>query len=65
MRGIGLLLLGALVSVAGLPEAVLGQDAMSLATAIVTAADRSPEDRALDAGRKPAEMLTFLGIQLG
>ena len=65
MRGIGLLLLGALVTVAGLPEAVLSQDSMSLATAIVNAADRSPEDRALDTGRKPAEMLTFLGIQPG
>ena len=27
--------------------------------------DRSAEDRALDAGRKPAEMLAFLGVRPG
>jgi predicted methyltransferase len=33
--------------------------------AAVEAADRSPEDRALDAGRKPDLMLAFFGIQPG
>ncbi len=33
--------------------------------AIVAAPDRSPADRALDARRKPVEMLTFIGIRPG
>jgi predicted methyltransferase len=33
--------------------------------AIVDAPDRSPEDRALDAGRRPVELLKFLGVQPG
>jgi len=33
--------------------------------AAVDAADRSPEDRALDAGRHPAELLAFFGIAPG
>ncbi len=33
--------------------------------AIVDAADRTDADRALDAGRKPAEMLSFFGIRPG
>ena len=33
-------------------------------TSAVEAADRDPADRALDAGRKPAELLTFFGIVL-
>ena len=32
---------------------------------IVAASDRSPEDRALDAGRHPAELLAFLGLRPG
>lgn len=35
------------------------------AKAIVAAADRDEEDRKLDAGRKPAEMLTFYGVKPG
>jgi predicted methyltransferase len=35
------------------------------ASAVVAAPDRSPEDRALDAGRRPAETLSFFGIQEG
>jgi predicted methyltransferase len=50
---------------AGLSEHALSQDSMTLANAVVAAADRSPEDRALDAGRKPVELLAFLGIQPG
>jgi len=37
----------------------------SPAHAAVTAADRSAEDRALDGGRKPAEVLAFFGIDSG
>lgn len=33
--------------------------------AIVAAADRSDADKALDAGRKPVEFLTFLGVKPG
>lgn len=65
MRKIYLSLLGVLLGVAGLSNFALGQDSMVLANAVVAAADRSPEDRALDAGRKPAELLAFLGIQPG
>jgi predicted methyltransferase len=43
----------------------LSADSRALANAVVTAPDRSPEDRALDAGRKPAEFLIFLGVQTG
>ena len=35
------------------------------ARAVVAAADRTEADRALDAGRKPAELLTFLGVAPG
>ncbi|MCU0655823.1 MAG: SAM-dependent methyltransferase [Polyangiaceae bacterium] len=37
----------------------------SAARAVVDAPDRTAEDRALDAGRHPAEMLSFFGIQPG
>ncbi|MBK6698280.1 MAG: class I SAM-dependent methyltransferase [Myxococcales bacterium] len=32
---------------------------------LVDSADRSPQDRALDAGRKPAELLALLGVKPG
>jgi len=35
------------------------------AQTVVAAADRSEADRALDAGRKPAELLTFSGVAPG
>jgi predicted methyltransferase len=35
------------------------------AAAAVAASDRTPEDRALDAGRKPDQMLSFFGIAPG
>jgi predicted methyltransferase len=51
---------------------LVAADAFSAATKVpapvrsaVDAADRSPEDKALDAGRKPAEMLTFAGVAPG
>jgi len=44
-----------------LPGDPAGDAAAAIRTA-VAAADRSPEDRALDAGRRPAEMLAFFGV---
>jgi predicted methyltransferase len=38
---------------------------ISSARTVVEAADRTPEDRVLDAGRHPAEMLSFFGIGAG
>ena len=58
-------LLAVFLVTASLSGHALSQDSMALANAVVTAADRSPEDRALDAGRKPVELLAFLGIQPG
>jgi predicted methyltransferase len=40
-------------------------DAPPRATAIVDAPDRTPEDRALDAGRRPQALLTFLDARPG
>ncbi len=40
-------------------------DLSGLAQAVVAAADRSDADRQLDAGRKPAELLAFLGVAPG
>jgi predicted methyltransferase len=40
-------------------------DATARAQAIVNAPDRTPADRALDAGRKPAETLAFLQVAPG
>ncbi len=58
-------LLAVLVVTAGFSGHALSEDSTALANAVVAAPDRSPEDRALDAGRKPAELLAFLGIQPG
>jgi predicted methyltransferase len=65
MNKIYVSLLAAFLAAASLSEHALSQDSMALANAVVAAADRSPEDRALDAGRKPVELLAFLGIQPG
>jgi len=65
MKQIYISLLAVFLATASLSEHALSQDSMTLANAVVTAADRSSEDRALDAGRKPAELLAFLGIQPG
>jgi predicted methyltransferase len=65
MNRIALSLLAVFLVTAGLSERALSQDSMALANAVVTAPDRSPEDRALDAGRKPAELLAFLGVEPG
>src|SRR5688500_15269478 len=50
------------------PAAVAEPQASEASAAVrsaVDAADRSPEDKALDAGRKPAELLSFFGIAPG
>jgi len=65
MRKIYVSLLGLLLGAAGISNLAVSQDSRTLANTVVSAADRSPEDRALDAGRKPAELLAFLGIQPG
>ena len=65
MRKIYVPLLAILFGAAGLSNFAVSQDSMTLPNTVVSAADRSPEDRALDAGRKPAELLTFMGIQPG
>lgn len=41
------------------------KNAAPAATDVASASDRSDADRALDAGRKPAEMLAFLGVKPG
>lgn len=45
------------------PVAPVRSDARAVAEAVVAAADRSADDRALDAGRRPADLLTFFGIE--
>ena len=65
MNKIYVSLLAALLLTAGLSGNALSQDSKALANAVVSASDRSPEDRALDAGRKPAELLAFIGVQPG
>lgn len=54
-----------LAGIALAPAVAHAQDAMTFAGTVVNAPDRSPEDRALDAGPKPAEMLAFLGVKPG
>ncbi len=58
-------LFGLLFGVAAFPTLAASEDSTALANAVVAATDRSPADRELDAGRKPAELLAFLGIQPG
>ncbi|AUX43252.1 methyltransferase [Sorangium cellulosum] len=47
------------------PAQVTSVEVPAALRAVVEAADRSEADRALDAGRKPAELLAFFGIQPG
>ena len=65
MNKIYISLLALFLVTAGLSGNALSEDSKALANAVVTASDRSPEDRALDAGRKPAELLAFIGVQPG
>ncbi|WP_437900945.1 class I SAM-dependent methyltransferase [Sorangium sp. So ce124] len=50
---------------ASTPPPATSVDVPAALRAVVDAADRADADRALDAGRKPAEMLAFFGIQPG
>ena len=54
-----------LFACSGAQKPAAGDDAHSRAQAVVAAPDRTPEDRALDGGRKPAETLEFLRLQPG
>jgi predicted methyltransferase len=54
----------ALLAVAGLVSAAAPEIPPEVQAA-VDAADRSPEDRALDAGRQPAALLAFFGVGPG
>ncbi|XYI03439.1 class I SAM-dependent methyltransferase [Sorangium sp. So ce1128] len=47
------------------PSRVTSVEVPAALRAVVDAADRAEADRALDAGRKPAETLAFFGIQPG
>ena len=47
------------------PNASQAPAAGNARTAAVDAADRTESDRKLDAGRKPVEMLEFLGVKPG
>ena len=54
-----------LFACSGAQKPATGDDARSRAQTVVSAPDRTPEDRALDGGRKPAETLEFLRLQPG
>src|SRR5262249_6901075 len=43
----------------------LGNDWMANASALVAAPDRTEADRVLDPGRRPAELLAFVGVRPG
>lgn len=47
------------------PEKTTSVVVSSEVRAVIDAADRDPEDKKLDAGRKPGEMLTFFGVKPG
>ena len=59
------ILVGVLLATAGCHRPPTPAASPSSYAAIVSAPDRMPEDRALDAGRKPAELLAFAGIRPG
>src|SRR5919201_1596293 len=52
-----------LLACAGAQKPRAADDERARAQQIVDAADRTPEDRALDPGRKPVEMLVFLHLR--
>jgi predicted methyltransferase len=54
-----------LLAFAGLIAYAASEDSRTLADAVVAAVDRRAEDRVLDASRKPAELLSFLGVRPG
>lgn len=53
------------VACSGAQKPAAGGDTRSRAQAVVDEPDRTPEDRALDAGRKPVETLEFLALRPG
>jgi len=67
MKRLVLLLASALACKSAPPPATAASksDARAAPNPVVTAADRSATDKALDAGRKPAEMLEFLDVRPG
>ena len=65
MKHVARLLAALLVGLLLAPTPASAADASAVATAAVAAADRSEADRALDAGRFPAEMLAFFEIRPG
>ena len=62
MRGFGLILAAALVS--AVPGAALAAPA-DVAAAVANVSARTPDNVKLDGGRKPAEVLQFLGLETG
>jgi predicted methyltransferase len=62
-------LVAAITACAGASESSVSHEAPIFASpaarAVVDAPDRSPEDRQLDTSRRPAELLTFLGVAPG
>ena len=65
MRHLVASLLAALITTTAFATHAIAADSAALAKAVVEAPDRSEPDRALDAGRKPAELLAFVGVQPG
>ena len=67
MKGFGKIsgLLLACVLLAGGPWAGAGEDEAGQLRAALTSADRPEADKARDAGRRPADVLTFLGFGSG
>ncbi|MFL5312071.1 MAG: class I SAM-dependent methyltransferase [Myxococcales bacterium] len=65
MRTVGTVAALLLFACSGAQKPAAGDDVRSRAQAAVSAPDRTPEDRALDGGRKPVETLEFLRLQPG
>jgi len=59
------ILLTALLTVITCRHPLLATGESTSYSAVVSAPDRSADDRALDAGRKPAELLAFTGVRPG
>lgn len=58
-------LLALAIGASSLLPSAFAADVSDAARAVVAAEDRTEADRALDAGRKPAELLTFIGVKPG
>ena len=64
MRHVTILAAAAALSIAAAPPATPAAQPVTIAAA-VAAKDRSPDNVKLDAGRKPAQVLQFLGLKRG